>query len=313
MEDWAFGLTHRDRRPKPALTSVGRPTRRCPSPAARDGPGSRRVCAYNAESTIRSAWTPPCGWTIPTTRWWSSMTARPTPPRNSCSFPGAGGQHGEQGLSSARNTGLGAADGEIVAYLDSDAYPDPQWLRYLAHAFTTTDHVAVGDPNLPPPGDGVIAECVARSPGGPARTAHRHGGRARPRQSRRPRVRAAGDRRLRPAIPGGRRRRRRLLAAAGPRRDARVQPGSVGLAPPPQLRPRVLAPAARLRSGGGPAGAQVAGRYNAGGHFRWAGRIYDRGLTRHLLRAQRIYHGSWGTAPSRPSTSRRLERCSRCR
>ena len=54
-------------------------------------------------------------------------------------------------------------------------------------------------------------------------------------------------------------------------------------------------------------------RYNAGGHFRWAGRIYDRGLTRHLLRVQRIYHGSWGTAPSRPSTSRRLERCSRCR
>ena len=29
--------------------------------------------------------------------------------------------------------GLRAADGEIVAYLDDDAHPDPHWLRYLAH------------------------------------------------------------------------------------------------------------------------------------------------------------------------------------
>ena len=34
-----------------------------------------------------------------------------------------------QGLSAARNTDLEAATGEIVAYLDDDAYPDPHWLR----------------------------------------------------------------------------------------------------------------------------------------------------------------------------------------
>src|SRR5207245_2299668 len=34
-----------------------------------------------------------------------------------------------RGLSSARNTGLAAATGDLIAYLDDDAYPDPHWLR----------------------------------------------------------------------------------------------------------------------------------------------------------------------------------------
>src|SRR2546422_10505049 len=33
--------------------------------------------------------------------------------------------------------------------------------------FRSTSHAAVGGPNLAPPGDGPIAECVARAPGGP--------------------------------------------------------------------------------------------------------------------------------------------------
>ena len=58
----------------------------------------------------------------------------------------------------------------------------------------------------------------------------------------------------------------------------------------------------------------MAGKYNAGGHFRWAGRIYDRGLTRHLLRAahlsrflgdgpfQALYQQTPGTLLSLPLT-----------
>src|SRR5205085_10877477 len=45
-----------------------------------------------------------------------------------------------RGLSSARNTGLEAATGPIVAYIDDDAYPDPHWLRYLASTFLHTRH-----------------------------------------------------------------------------------------------------------------------------------------------------------------------------
>ena len=86
-----------------------------------------------------------------------------------------------RGLSNARNTGYEAATGEIVAYIDDDAYPDPHWLHYLAYRFTEGDWAAVGGPNLPPAGDGMIAECVANSPGGPGtRPALRYRGRAYP-------------------------------------------------------------------------------------------------------------------------------------
>ncbi len=43
--------------------------------------------------------------------------------------------HG-QGLSGARNTGVDAATGVVVAFLDDDALPGPGWLTSLRHRFT---------------------------------------------------------------------------------------------------------------------------------------------------------------------------------
>ena len=40
-----------------------------------------------------------------------------------------------QGLSGARNTGVGAAAEEIVAFLDDDAVPEPGWLAALISAY----------------------------------------------------------------------------------------------------------------------------------------------------------------------------------
>ncbi|MEL6152204.1 MAG: glycosyltransferase [Chloroflexota bacterium] len=45
------------------------------------------------------------------------------------------------GLSVARNTGLNAATGEIVAFTDDDALASPDWLHRLIHVFETDDSI----------------------------------------------------------------------------------------------------------------------------------------------------------------------------
>src|SRR5207249_1369116 len=72
------------------------------------------------------------------------------------------------GLSVARNVGARAADGQIVAYTDSDCVADPDWLFYLVDAMQRQGVKAIGGPNLPPPSDSWTAKCVAASPGGPS-------------------------------------------------------------------------------------------------------------------------------------------------
>ena len=66
----------------------------------------------------------------------------------------------------ARNAGLRAGTGEIVAFIDDDAFADQHWLHFLALAFRRSSHVAFGGPNVAPD-DGFMAAAVARAPGGP--------------------------------------------------------------------------------------------------------------------------------------------------
>jgi len=62
---------------------------------------------------------------------------------------------------------LRAATGKIVAYIDSDADADPDWLSHVATTYRKFDVVGVGGPNFVPAEDNWIAKCVYRSPGGP--------------------------------------------------------------------------------------------------------------------------------------------------
>src|SRR5207247_3038599 len=71
------------------------------------------------------------------------------------------------GLSVARNEGFRVARSDLVAYLDSDAYPSPEWPYYLALAFDSPSVAGAGGPNIPPVGDPRGAHEVARAPGGP--------------------------------------------------------------------------------------------------------------------------------------------------
>src|SRR5262249_46223401 len=169
IEDWKFGLTRRDRSAKPALETVGRAFAEIPFARGLAWPRiSVVVCSYNGASTLRD-----CLGGLRRVRYPNfevivvddgSTDATAAIVRE---FDVRLIRTGNRGLSAARNTGMEAATGEIVAYTDNDCRPDPEGLTYLAAAFQNSNHVGVGGANLAPPGDGPIAECVANAPGGP--------------------------------------------------------------------------------------------------------------------------------------------------
>ena len=168
VEDWDFGLTDRARRPKPALSVVrdvlaGVPFADRPWPRV-----SVVVCSRNGARTIRDTLDALTRLEYPdlevivvddgSTDATAAIAAE---------YPFLVISTPNGGLSAARNVGLTAATGEIVAYIDDDAWPDPHWLHYLVATLARGGHAGVGGPNLPPPGDGWVAECVGHAPGGP--------------------------------------------------------------------------------------------------------------------------------------------------
>jgi len=61
-----------------------------------------------------------------------------------------------------RNLGIREAKGEIVAFIDDDAYPEGHWLEYAVRYFGEPDIGAVGGPGVTPPGDRRMARIGGR-------------------------------------------------------------------------------------------------------------------------------------------------------
>ncbi len=171
IEDWAFGLVDAARNPKPAYEAVRTRFGSLPfDPESQDRwPGvSVVICAYNAADTLED-----CLSSLQRLRYPDYEVivindgSRDATPEIAARYPVRLISVPNGGLSAARNLGLRAATGEIVAYTDADTRVDEDWLAYLVQPFLTADVVGVGGPNVVPPDDGWVAQCVARSPGGP--------------------------------------------------------------------------------------------------------------------------------------------------
>jgi GT2 family glycosyltransferase len=297
IEDWDFGLTDRERRPKPALGRVADAFAEAPVPRSERWPRmSVVVCSYNGARTLGECLRGlgrldyPDYEVIVIDDGSTDATSR------------VAVEHGvrlirteNRGLSRARNTGMEAATGEIVVYLDDDAYPDRDWLTYLAATFASTGHAAVGGPNLPPPADRAVVAGLAHAPGSPAEVLisdteaeHLPGCNLAVRKEALetiggfdPRFRVAGD----------------DVDVCWRLRDGGFTLGFNPAAMVWHHRRKDLRAYLRQQWGYGRAEALLAlkwpSRYNVGGHATWRGRVYG-GSVLSTLRRGRPAYGTWG-------------------
>ena len=303
VDDWAFGLTDENRTPKPALTVV-REAAPKPSllPSARLAVDLRR--RVHVQRLAHAAPLPrgPRRGRLPGAR--GDRRRRRVDRRLCRDRAGTRGLRRDARRTTAsrrRATSAPLPRAEtIVAYVDDDAVPDPKWAMYLADTFMRTDYAAVGGPNIPVPNDGLVAEAVAHSPGGPIHvlvsdTEAEHI----------PGCNLAIRKAVLEAVGGF----DPQFRAAGDDVDLcwRLEDSgySIGFNPAAAVmhhRRDTVRGYWQQQRGYGRAEALLERkwpeRYNAAGHVSWGGRVYGNGFARLAgFRRSRVYSGVWGFAP----------------
>jgi len=301
VDDWKFGITRRDRTPKPALSVLRNAFAEIPFPADLHWPLiSVVVCSFNGSRTIGG-----CLEAIGNIRY-PAFEVIVVDDGSTDDTAAIAAQYDatlirtpNHGLGHARNVGWQAASGEIIAYIDDDAYPDPDWLTYIAETLRNGNYGGVGGPNILPPHDGSIAACVANSPGGP-----RHVLLTDTEAEHIPGCNMALVRTALEAIGGF----DECFRVAGDDVDIcwRLQERGwkLGFSPSAQVwhhRRNSVRAYLRQQKGYGEAEALLEKKwpqkYNSAGHLSWLGRVYGPGPTRTLGTITRIYYGQWGSAP----------------
>ncbi len=176
VEDWKFGIVGADRTPKeayaalqPFLADPDRPLYQR-FPLKRHPKVSIVVCSYNGAKTLEDCL--------------KSLEKIDYPDYEVVFVDDGSKDHSQEivarfpwvrnivqvnkGLSVARNVGIQAATGEIVAFTDSDCMADRDWVFFLVKALESGDFAAVGGPNISPPATDWIQATVAAAPGSPS-------------------------------------------------------------------------------------------------------------------------------------------------
>jgi glycosyltransferase involved in cell wall biosynthesis len=169
VEGWGFGITRADRRPKPALQAVSRWAQSSTRDLRTTWPRiSVVVCAYNGDQLIEQclASLNRCDYPhLEVIVCDDGSTDRTL--EIARSFPCRILELPRLGLGAARNAGVAAATGEIIAFIDADAFCHPKWPYFLALSLEDDAVAATGGPNFPVSGTGLVERAVSRSPGAP--------------------------------------------------------------------------------------------------------------------------------------------------
>jgi GT2 family glycosyltransferase len=168
IADWAFGLVKKDRTPKRAFEAVGEIFRgELPPPLKVAPKASVVVPAYNSAASIGA-----CLESLKTLQYpdYETIVIDDGSTDSTAQIAESAGARvvriEHRGLGAARNAGIEAASGEIVAFIDSDARADADWLYHLVEAITRRSAAAAGGPNFPPTPSGSNA-AFALAPGIP--------------------------------------------------------------------------------------------------------------------------------------------------